>query len=207
MCPLGNRGGTWETIKVRTDSFSLSWVDPQLKGWAEPPSLNSWNPKRGFSFNLLFQLQWTFMVFILSREGKPPFWIQIIQRWRFHWTWSDFVLKHVTQKLQADSISANSASTSGSSENLKIKTSNSIGFRYRRAKVSWLVSFDCIFLMWFWNEFFCFEIFSKKKCLWKDRLKFSTLECNVPDSNLYNLWNRHSWIKPETNFQLNQKTL
>ena len=58
---------------------------------------------------------------------------------------SFFLLKQLTQKLYADSISADSTPTSGSGEQLKIKTSNAIGFRYRRAEVSWLVSFDCIF--------------------------------------------------------------
>ena len=74
------------------------------------------------------------------------------QTLKTHYFWTDdarpnrvFLLKHLTQKLYADSISADSAPTSGSGEQLKIKTSNAIGFRYRRAEVSWLVSFDCIF--------------------------------------------------------------
>ena len=49
---------------------------------------------------------------------------------------SFFLLKQLTQKLYADSISADSTLTSGSSEQLKIKTSNAIGFRYRRAEGS-----------------------------------------------------------------------
>ena len=47
-----------------------------------------------------------------------------------------FLLKHLTQEVYDDSISADSAPTSGSGEQLKIKTSNAIGFRYRRAEVS-----------------------------------------------------------------------
>ena len=47
-----------------------------------------------------------------------------------------FLLKFLTQKVYDDSISADSAPTSGSDEQLKIKTSNAIGFRYRRAEVS-----------------------------------------------------------------------
>ena len=69
-----------------------------------------------------------------------------------HLFWTDgarpnpfFLLKHLTQKVFDDSISADFAPTSGSDEQPKIKTSNAIGFRYRRAEVSWLVSFDCIF--------------------------------------------------------------
>ena len=46
-----------------------------------------------------------------------------------------FLLKHLTLKLYVDSISADSSPTSGSGEKLKIKTSNAIGFRYRRAEV------------------------------------------------------------------------
>ena len=49
---------------------------------------------------------------------------------------SFFLLKQLTQKLYADSISADSTPTSGSGEQLKIKTSNAIGFRYRRAEGS-----------------------------------------------------------------------
>ena len=47
-----------------------------------------------------------------------------------------FLLKHLTQNVYDDSISADFAPTSGSDEQLKIKTSNAIGFRYRRAEVS-----------------------------------------------------------------------
>ena len=47
-----------------------------------------------------------------------------------------FLLKHLTQKVYDDSISADSALTCGSREQMKIETSNAIGFRYRRAEVS-----------------------------------------------------------------------
>ena len=47
-----------------------------------------------------------------------------------------FLLKHLTQKVYDDSISADSAPTCGSREQMKIETSNAIGFRYRRAEVS-----------------------------------------------------------------------
>ena len=55
----GNQGGTWETKKVETDSSSLSWVDPQLRRWAEPPSWNSMESKKGVSlFGFFFSKFW-----------------------------------------------------------------------------------------------------------------------------------------------------
>ena len=47
-----------------------------------------------------------------------------------------FLLKHLTQKVYYDSISADSAPTCSSREQMKTETSNAIGFRYRRAEVS-----------------------------------------------------------------------
>ena len=75
-----------------------------------------------------------------------------------------FSLKHLTQKVYEDSISADSAPTSGGNELIKVETSNAIGFRHRHANLTGLVSFLVIFKCLFTLGFFricLFTILSK----------------------------------------------
>ena len=72
----GNQGGTWETKKVETDPSSLSWVDPQLRRWAEPPSWNSMESKKGFSlFGFFFSKFWRSYVISITINSVIDYYV------------------------------------------------------------------------------------------------------------------------------------
>ena len=74
------------------------------------------------------------------------------------------LLKYPTQKVYDGSISADSVPTCGGKELMKIATSNAIGFRYRRAEVSWLVSSLC---QWrFYKKGWIFLTFELTEYIW-----------------------------------------
>ena len=56
-----------------------------------------------------------------------------------------FLFKHLTQRVYADSISADTAPPGGRNQLIKIETLNAKGFRYSHPTVTKLVSFDCKF--------------------------------------------------------------
>ena len=56
-----------------------------------------------------------------------------------------FLFEHLTQRVYADSISADFAPPGGRNQLIKLETLNAKGFRYSHPTVTKLVSFDCKF--------------------------------------------------------------
>ena len=102
-----------------------------------------------------------------------------------------FLFKHLTQRVYADSISADTAPPGGWNQLIKIETLNAKGFRYSHPTVTKLVSFDCKFYPFSTPGFFSLVPVTvlSESTVWSRLWHFSTLL-----SRIWTITNFLKWV-------------
>jgi len=136
-------------------------------------------------------------ILLLINDSLRVFLSILAYFWPLHFFWTDdarinpiFLLKHLTQKVYDDSLSDDTAPSSGSSELIKIETLNAIYFGHSNPIFIILLPFGCKFNELSQMEILILKCFVKKRFfLLKDGFKI-----------LNRMWN--SWIRSRRDKQI-----